>query len=50
MLVGFPAAISFAALFAGNYVADFLSRGAYPTRRRFVGGVALILIGLKQIV
>ncbi len=51
LLVGaLSSLVSFAALFAGNYVADFFIRRRISDRAAVVGGVALILIGLKQIV
>jgi putative sporulation protein YtaF len=51
LLVGFlSAAISFAALFAGNYVAEFFIKRRISDKAAVVGGVALILIGLKQVI
>jgi putative sporulation protein YtaF len=51
MLVGFlSAVISFAALFAGNHVAAFFVKRRISDKATVVGGVALILIGLKQII
>jgi len=50
MLVGFlSAAISFIAIFAGNHVAEFFIERRISDKAAFVGGVALILIGLKQL-
>lgn len=50
LLVGFLSAlISFVALFYGNYVAEFFIKRHISDKAAFVGGVALILIGLKQV-
>lgn len=50
LLVGFLSAlISFVALFSGNYVAEFFIKRRLSDKAAFVGGVALILIGLKQV-
>lgn len=50
LLVGFlSAVISFAALFAGNYVADFFIQKRISDKAAIIGGGALILIGVKQL-
>ena len=51
LLVGsLSAVVSFAALFAGNHLAEFFIHRRISDRAAIVGGAALILIGLKQIV
>ena len=51
MLVGFlSAVISFAALFVGNYVAEFFIERRISDKAAVFGGMALILIGLKQLI
>ncbi len=50
LLVGsLSALLSFVALFSGNYVADFFIKKHISDKAAFVGGVALILIGVKQV-
>ena len=50
ILVGFLSAlISFLALFAGNYVADYFVSRHIADKAALIGGTLLILIGLKQI-
>ncbi|WP_330082621.1 manganese efflux pump [Methylocystis iwaonis] len=50
LLVGvLSAAVSFSALFAGNYVADFFIQKRISDKAATIGGVALILIGVKQL-
>lgn len=50
LLVGvLSAAVSFTALFAGNYVADFFIQKRISDKAATIGGVALILIGVKQL-
>ncbi len=51
MLVGFLSAmISFAALLVGNYLAAFFIERRISDKAAVFGGVALILIGLKQLI
>lgn len=51
LLVGvLSSTISFAALLAGNYIAEFFIEKRISDKAAIVGGVALILIGLKQLV
>lgn len=45
----FSAVISFAALFAGNYVTDFFIKRNIGNKATVIAGVVLILIGIKQI-
>ncbi len=50
VLVGFLSAlVSFVALFAGNYVADYFVRRHIADKAAIVGGLLLILIGIKQV-
>jgi putative sporulation protein YtaF len=50
-LVGLlSAALSFVALFAGNYVADWFIRRHLADGATVVGGILLIAIGIKQVV
>jgi putative sporulation protein YtaF len=50
LLVGFlSAVISFCALFAGNYVADFFIQKRISDKAAIIGGGALIVIGVKQL-
>ncbi len=50
LLVGFLSAlISFAALIAGNHAADFFIKRRISDKAAFLGGIAMILIGLKQL-
>ncbi len=50
LLVGtLSAAISFAALVAGNHAADFFIRKHISDRAAFLGGLAMIAIGVKQV-
>jgi putative sporulation protein YtaF len=49
-LVGFLSALlSFIALWAGNYVAEFFIRRNLSYKASFAGGIALIAIGINQI-
>jgi putative sporulation protein YtaF len=48
--VGFLSAlISFAALWAGNYVAEFFIKRGITSKAAMTGGVLLIIIGIRQI-
>ncbi|BDV34604.1 manganese efflux pump [Methylocystis iwaonis] len=50
LLVGvLSAAVSFTALFAGNYVADYFIQKRISDKAATIGGLALILIGVKQL-
>ena len=50
LLVGaLSALISFMTLFAGNYLASYFIRRRIADKAAVVGGIALILIGIKQI-
>lgn len=50
-LVGFMSAvISFLALWTGNYITGFLSRFKLGNKATVLAGIALIAIGLKQII
>jgi putative sporulation protein YtaF len=50
VLVGFLSAlVSFVALWAGNYVAEFFVRRGIASKAGAIGGVLLIVIGLKQV-
>lgn len=46
----FSAVISFAALWAGNYVTDFFIKRNIGNKATIVAGIVLILIGVKQII
>lgn len=49
-LVGFlSAVVSFLALWAGNYVAEFFVKRGVANRASALGGVLLIIIGIKQV-
>lgn len=51
LLVGaLSALISFVTLFAGNYLASYFVRRRIADKAAVVGGVALILIGIRQII
>jgi len=45
----FSALISFIALWAGNYITDYLTKWKIGNKATVVAGVALILIGIEQI-
>ncbi len=50
ILVGFLSAlVSFIALLAGNYVADYFVRRRIADKAAVIGGLLLILIGVKQV-
>jgi putative sporulation protein YtaF len=50
VLVGFLSAlISFVALWAGNYVAEFFVKRGISDKAALIGGVLLIIIGIKQV-
>ena len=50
LLVGFlSAVVSFVALWAGNYVAEFFVRRGIANKAAVVGGLLLIIIGIKQV-
>jgi len=49
-LVGFLSVlVSFVALWAGNYVAEFFVRRGIANKAAVVGGLLLIIIGIKQV-
>jgi putative sporulation protein YtaF len=49
-LVGFLSAVlSFVALWAGNYVAEFFIRRNISNKAAVVGGILLIAIGIEQL-
>jgi len=46
----FSAVISFVALWAGNYITDYLAKWHIGNKATVVAGIALILIGIEQII
>lgn len=45
----FSAVISFLALWAGNYITDFLNKWNLGKKATLIAGILLILIGMKQV-